>query len=268
MPIINNLRFMRISLLIFSLIAICSCSTRNLVYFSDLPQNIIGTEKVANVLDPLIQPSDYISVRVNTLNSETNLLFNSGVISNTGGSSGTGGAGSLSSEGYRVDKDGAINFPILGRVMLGGLTIDEATDTLTSLLEKEAKNPIVNLRILNFKITVLGEVSSPGTFNVSTENINIIEAIGLAGDLTPFGKRENVLLIRVRDGVRTSARLDLNKKDVFSSPYFYLQQNDLIYVEPVRARAAQASMSRSNISLAFSIISIATLLLTRFVFTE
>src|SRR5690554_2271060 len=266
MPIINNLRFMRISLLIFSLIAICSCSTRNLVYFSDLPQNIIGTEKVANPLDPLIQPTDYISIRVNTLNPETNLLFNTGVISNIG--SGSGNVGSLSNEGYRVDKDGSINFPILGKVILGGLTIDEATEKLTKLLENEAKNPIVNIKLLNFKVTVLGEVNSPGTFSVSTENINIIEAIGLAGDLTPYGKRENILLVRVKDGVRTTARFDLNKKDVFSSPYFYLQQNDMIYVEPVRARAEQASMSRNNISLAFSVISIVTLLLTRFVFTE
>src|SRR5690554_1101365 len=243
-----------------------SCATRNLIYFSDLPQNAISTERVANILDPQIQPTDYISIRVNTLNPETNLLFNSGVISNIGG--GSGNVGSLSNEGYRVDKDGTINFPILGKVVLGGLTIDEATKKLTELLENEAKNPIVNIKLLNFKITVLGEVGNPSTFSVSTENINIMEAIGLAGDMTPYGKRENVLLIRVKDGVRTTARLDLNKKDVFSSPYFYLRQNDLVYVEPVRARAEQASMSRSNISLAFSIISIATLLLTRFVFTE
>src|SRR5690554_5176321 len=256
----KNLCFL-VVLVIFS-----SCATRNIIYFSDLPQDAVSTEEVNNILDPLIQPTDYVSVRVNTLNPETNLLFNSGVIPNIGG--GSGNVGSLSNEGYRVDKDGAINFPILGKVVLGGLTIDEATEKLTRLLENEAKNPIVNIKILNFKITVLGEVGSPGTFNVSTENINIIEAIGLAGDLTPYGKRENLLLIRVKDGVRTTARLDLNKKDVFSSPYFYLQQNDLIYVEPVRARAEQASMSRSNISLAFSIISIATLLLTRFVFTE
>jgi len=253
----KNLCFL-VVLVIFS-----SCATRNIIYFSDLPQDAVSTEEVNNILDPLIQPTDYVSVRVNTLNPETNLLFNSGVIPNIGG--GSGNVGSLSNEGYRVDKDGAINFPILGKVVLGGLTIDEATEKLTKLLENEAKNPIVNIKLLNFKITVLGEVSSPGTFSVSTENINIIEAIGLAGDLTPYGKRENIMLVRVKDGVRTTARFNLNKKDVFLSPYFYLQQNDMIYVEPVRARAEQASMSRNNISLAFSVISIVTLLLTRFV---
>jgi len=252
----------------FLITVLFSCSTRNLVYFSDVPLDAIGTEPMATVLDPLIQPGDYVAIRVSTLNPETNLLFNSGVLSNMGSGSGVGNSGMSSNDGYRVDKSGAINFSILGKVEVGGLTIDEASDKLTQMLESEAKNPIVNIKILNFKITVLGEVSSPGTFNISTENINIVEAIGLAGDLTAFGKRENVLLIRVKDGVRYTARLDLNKKEIFSSPYFYLHQNDVIYVEPVRARAAQASMSRSNLSLAFSIISIATLLLTRFVLND
>lgn len=245
------------------LFSISSCSTRNLIYFSDLPMTGVTTEAITNLSEPRIQPTDYVSIRVNTLNPETNLLFNSGVIPSVG--SGSVNVGSSSNEGYRVDKDGAINFPILGKVVLGGLTINEATEKLTDLLEKEAKNPIVNIKLLNFKVTVLGEVSNPGTFPVSTENINIMEAIGLAGDLTAYGKRENILLIRVKDGVRSTVRLDLNKKDVFSSPHFYLQQNDLIYVEPVRAKAEQASLARSNISLAFSVISIATLLLTRFV---
>lgn len=239
-----------------------SCATRNLVYFSDLPKNAVTTEGVRNVLEPLIQPTDLISIRVNTLNAETNLLFNSGVISNMG--SGSDNLGSLPNEGYRVDKEGAVNFPILGKVVLGGLTIDKATEKLTKLLENEAKNPIVNIKLLNFKVTVLGEVSSPGTFSISTENINIMEAIGLAGDLTSYGKRENVLLVRVKDGVRTTARFDLNKKDVFSSPYFYLQQNDLVYVEPVRARAEQTSLARSNISIALSVISILSFALVQF----
>ena len=247
-------------LLIFS----ASCSKRNLVYFSDLPENALNTNVVANIPEPLIQPTDYISVRVSTLNPETNLLFNSGVMTNIGSDSGVGGSGSLPSDGYRVDNDGAINFPILGKVVLGGLTVDEATEKLTKLLEKEAKNPIVNIKITNFKITVLGEVSNPSTFSVTTDNINIIEAIGMAGDLTAYGKRENVLLIRVKEGVRTTARLDLNKKEIFTSPYFYLQQNDIIYVEPVRARAEQASLTRSNISIAMSVLSFLLLIYFEF----
>lgn len=241
-----------------------SCSTRNLIYFSDLPPAAIHTEKAAGIADQVIRAADYISVRVSTLNPETNLLFNTGVIPSLGNNTTVSNSDFLSSDGYRVDKDGAINFPVLGKVVLGGLTIDEATEKLTGLLENEAKNPIVNIKLLNFKITVLGEVSSPGTFSVPSENINIVEAIGLAGDLTPYGKRENLLIVRVQDGVRTTARLNLNKKDIFSSPYFYLQQNDIIYVEPVRARAEQASLARSNISIALSMISILSFAIMQF----
>lgn len=240
-----------------------SCSPRNIVYFSDLPQEEISSE-IINKADHKIQPIDLLSITVNTLNPESNLLFNRGLLTSLG--SGSSGINQASvSESYRVDNNGYINFPVLGKVHVAGLTLEEANEKLTAFLQDEAKNPIVNIRLMNFRITVIGEVRNPNTFPVPTERINIMEAIGLAGDLTAFGKRENVLLIRDVEGVRTTVRLNLNKKDMFSSPYYYLQQNDIIYVEPVRARAEQGSMTRANISLSFSIISIITLLLTRFV---
>lgn len=239
-----------------------SCATRNLVYFSDLQQENINTEPVINAIDPQIQPVDLLSITVSTLNPESNLLFNSGVISSVGSASSI--TTSIINEGYRVDKEGEINFPILGKVHLAGLTLDEATLKMVQLLESEVKNPIVNIKLLNFRITVVGEVNQPSTIPVLTEKLNIIEAIGLAGDLTPFGRRENVLLIRESEGERTTVRLDLNKKDIFTSPYYYLQQNDIIYVEPVRAKGVQASMGRQNLSLALSVVSILSIILTRF----
>lgn len=248
--------------LIFFLLLVSSCATRNLVYFSDLPDAAVDTRKVENAIDPLIQPMDLLSITVSTLNPESNLLFNSGVLSSVGGASGA--AMTMNNEGYRVDKQGEVNFPVLGKVELGGLTIDEAISKMGKLLESEVKNPIVNIKLINFKITVVGEVSNPSTFPVMTERINIVEAIGLAGDLTPFGKRENVLLIRENEGERTTVRLDLNKRDIFSSPYYYLQQNDIIYVEPVRTKGVQASMGRQNLTLALSIISILSLVAFRF----
>jgi len=145
---------------------------------------------------------------------------------------------------------------VLGKIPLGGLTIEEATDKITALLQSEAKNPIVNIKLLNFKITVIGEVNVPSTYPVPIERINIIQAIGMAGDLTIFGKRDNVLLIREIEGERTTARLDLTTKEIFNSPYYYLQQNDIIYVQPTKARTEQASLARSNISIALSVISI------------
>src|SRR5690554_4868111 len=231
---------------LFVIFIFSSCATRNLIYLSDLPEEHTNTEPVVNAIDPQIQPVDLLSITVSTLNPESNLLFNSGVISSVGSASSI--TTSMFNEGYRVDKEGEPSFPLLGKVHLAGLTIDEATVKMVQLLESEVKNPIVNIKLLNFRITVVGEVNQPSTFPVMTERINIVEAIGLAGDLTPFGRRENVLLIREIENVRTMVRLDLNKKDIFTSPYYYLQQNDIIYVEPVRARAEQASLTRSNIS--------------------
>ncbi|MBT0812307.1 polysaccharide biosynthesis/export family protein [Litoribacter ruber] len=245
------------------LILFASCTKRNIVYFSDLPYEEINSE-IMNRTDHRIQPIDLLNISVSTLNPESNLLFNRGLLTSLGG--GSSGINQASvSESYRVDNNGYINFPVLGKVEVAGLTLEEANEKLSTYLQAEAKNPIVNIRIINFRITVIGEVRNPNTFPVPTERINILEAIGLAGDLTAFGRRENVLLVRDVEGVRTTVRLDLNKKDLFSSPYYYLQQNDIIYVEPVRARAEQGSMARANISLGFSVISIVTLLLTRFV---
>src|SRR5688572_19522087 len=103
---------------------------------------------------------------------------------------------------------------------------------MTNEIKAHVKNPIVNIRFLNFKVTVIGEVNAPATFTVDTEKINVLEALGLAGDMTAFGKRDNVLIIREKEGVRSTARINLNNKDVLNSPFFYLQQNDIVYVEP------------------------------------
>ncbi|MEK6481701.1 polysaccharide biosynthesis/export family protein [Catalinimonas sp. 4WD22] len=248
-------------------ITLASCSQRNLTYFSDLPESIAYTESIQNAVEPVIQPDDLLSITVSTLNPESNLLFNSGVLTTIGSASSSGGTVTKINEGYLVDTQGAVNFPVLGKVSLAGLTIEEATEKMTEELQSEVKDPIVNIRFLNFRITVIGEVSQPSTFTVPTERINILEALGLAGDMTPFGKRENVLLIREKDGERTAVRLDLNHKDLLASPYFYLQQNDVVYVEPVKARGIQANTGRINLLFALSIatsLASMTILLSRF----
>lgn len=241
-----------------------SCATRNIVYFSDLPQDITSIEPIQNAIEPRIQPVDLLDITVSTLNPESNVLFNSGILT-TIGSSGSVGNTARINDGYRVDKEGNINFPVLGKVHLAGLTIDEATEKMTDLLQLEVKNPIVNVKLINFRITVIGEVSRPSTISVPTEKINIMEAIGLAGDLTAYGKRENVMLMREKNGERTITRLNLNNKSVLSSPYFYLEQNDIIYVEPVRARAAQATNTRDNFAIIMSLLSFAIVTVFRFI---
>lgn len=253
-------------LYVLLLMAFASCSKRNLSYFSDLERESVQTEKISNSKDPIIQPDDLLSISVTSLSPEANILFNKGEVIPVGNASNYAmnqGAPPLYKDGYLVDKDGYIDFPILGKIRLAGLNKAEAKENLNARLEEYLKEPMVSIRFLNFKITVLGEVYRPATFTIPTEKINILEAISMAGDMTPFGKRENVLLIREENGMRTMASLDLNSKDILSSPYFYLQQNDLVYVEPVKAREEQASTRRSNIGIILSIASIVSFVLTR-----
>ena len=181
----------------------------------------------------MIQPDDILTISVSSLNPESNVLFNNVILPTTANSGGVIAATKVN-EGYLVDKSGFINFPVIGKVMLAGLTKEQAIEKMTSEIKVHVKNPIVNVRFTNFKVTVIGEVFKPSTFTVPTEKINVLEALGLAGDMTAYAKRENVLIIREQQGVRKAARINLNDKDVLNSPYFYLQQNDIVYVEPIQ----------------------------------
>lgn len=224
---------------------------RNLTYLSDLQGHETKEENITNNIDPRIQPNDVLDISITSLSAESNVLFNRGIIT-TGSTTGAPMATSKS-EGYLVDKNGYVIFPIIGRVYLNGLTKQQATEELTTILGKYARDPIVNIRFMNFKVTVIGEVNNPSTFNVPSEKINIFEAVGLAGDMTPYGKRENVLIIREQDGKRITTRVNLNRKEVLNSPYFYLQQNDIIYVEPDKVKAVQVSPGRGNVQYGLSI---------------
>ena len=252
------------TLILICIIITAACSPRNLTYLSDIQDQDTHLEAISNEIDPKIQPNDLLDITVTTLSAESNMLFNRGVISTGTGS--TDGESAMR-EGYLVDKDGYIVFPVLGKIQLGGLTKKEATDALTSMLGKYARDPIVSIKFRNFKITVIGEVNRPNNFHVPSEKINIFEALGLAGDMTEYGKRENVLLLREQNGQRLTTRLDLNSKDILNSPYFYLKQNDIIYVEPDKVKAVQYSGGRRNfqfgVAVMSALFSVTTFLLTR-----
>jgi polysaccharide export outer membrane protein len=166
--------------------------------------------------------------------------------------------GAPSSIGYLIDENGNIEFPILGKIKLAGLTRIQATELLKEKLKVYISNPIVNIQILNFKITVLGEVKNPGTFTIPNERITLFEAIGLAGDLNITGVRKNVLVIREENGVKKEYRVNLNSKTALNSPVYYLNQNDLVYVEPNQAKSNSALIS----SASGVFISVASLLIT------
>ncbi|MGV8878200.1 MAG: polysaccharide biosynthesis/export family protein [Sphingobacteriaceae bacterium] len=248
---------------IFTLIVLLqfSCAPkRDLVYFSDLGTTSDFNATISNNAEPKIQSGDILGITVSSLNPESNALFNVGQANIKSQVS------SANSDGYQISKFGEINFPIVGKLKLAGFTRDQAIEALTLEIEKYIKNPIVNLRFLNFKITVVGEVNRPSSFTVPNEKINLIEALGLAGDMTVYGKRENVLIIREENGSRSMARVNLNDKQVLNSPYFYLKQNDMVYVEPVKEKAALTSTSNRAIPIIVGITSIIAIILSRFKF--
>ncbi|MDT0675830.1 polysaccharide biosynthesis/export family protein [Autumnicola musiva] len=248
------------NLLLLLLPFIVSCSgSRDLSYFSDFSdKEVVYTENIPSVIEePVIQPSDILSIKVNSLNPEANAPFNRNSSNTSEGNSSSGD----SESGYLVDSEGNIDFPVLGSIKVAGLTKSEFKEKLTQMLSKYLGDPIVAVRYLNYRITVIGEVNNPSTFVIPSERVSIIEALGMAGDLTVYGKRDNVLLIKEAEGVRRAVRLNLNKKEVLNSPYFYLGPNDVLYVEPVNYKKEQASSTRNNISLILSIISVGSLIL-------
>ncbi len=168
---------------------------------------------------------------------------------------------------YLVDNDGNIDFPILGTIHLGGLTKSEAEQLIKDQLKPQFKQmPIVTVRMVNYKISVIGEVSHPGTFTISNEKVNLFEALAMAGDLTIYGMRDNVKLIREnRVGERQIITLNLNNPDILQSPYYYLQQNDIVYITPNKTKAKTADISTSTtiwFTLIGSLLSIANLIVT------
>ncbi|MER2998508.1 polysaccharide biosynthesis/export family protein [Pontibacter populi] len=245
------MKFNFLYLVVFFLITSCS-PTRNLAYFSDLKEQTSYTEEITNLSVSKIQPNDLLSITVSSESPESDMQFNRGML----------GATENKLEGYLVDENGLIDFPVIGSVKVGGLTKQEAKDALSSALQQYLKEPVVSIRNMNFKVTVIGEVNRPSTFTVPAEKISVLEALGMAGDMTPFGKRENVIVMREESGTRTMVRLNLNQKDVLSSPYFYLQQNDVVYVEPDKMKQVQASTNTRTLSIVTSLTTLAIVIVS------
>jgi polysaccharide export outer membrane protein len=158
--------------------------------------------------------------------------------------------------GYLIDAEGNIDFPVLGKIKVGGLTHAQAIQAIQSKLESYLKEPTILIRLINFRVSVLGEVRNPGTFTLPNETVTLVEALGIAGDLTITGKRTNVLVVRTVNGKRSEIRLDLTTTDVFSSPAYYLQQNDVIYIEPNRAKINSAVVNPANVGIVISVLSL------------
>jgi len=221
---------------------------------------MVYTIPIDSLIEQKFQADDLLSIKVTSLNAESNMLFNAGVLMPSGENKNTVISSPIN-EDYLIDKNGFINYPVIGQINLKGLTKLEAILKMSLLLDEYVQNPIINIRLMNFRITVIGEVQRPSTFTIPTEKVTILEALGLAGDMTAFGKRDNVIIIREKDGMRTTTRLNLNEKSILASPYYYLQQNDVIYVEPYKTKAIQSDANPQTFAIITGFVSLVTLAL-------
>lgn len=217
------------------LLGMLSCvSSKQIIYLNDLSDSTGGNlQNAKSIFETPIQKNDLLTIAVGGVNAEDLITINSG----SGAIPGASSVGAASKGiGYLVEGDGKIQFPYLGRVQAAGLTRVQLEDSLENKLKDYTKSPVVNIKFLNYGYSVLGEVSHPGRFEMENERTTILDALGMAGDLTVLAKRNDILVIREVDGKREFGRLDLLSKNIFQSPYFYLKTNDVVYVEPVRSK--------------------------------
>lgn len=240
-----------------------SCSSyKNIPYFQDLNDPKFQ-EKIKNYSPVIIQQADLLGINVTSRNPESSTIFNYNLTPINGGYTITENNPVV---GYLVDENGEIHLPLIGSLKVAGLPTTEVRDILNQKLLTFYKDPVVNVRIINFKVSVFGDVLRPNVYTVQDERITITQAIALAGDLNITALRNNVLLIRDQDGVRQYIHIDLTSKNLFDSPYFYLKNRDEIYVQPSRTKYATVDRGYRNATLALSGLSIVAIILSAYIY--
>ena len=261
----SSLKLLVVGLMIVSFL-FASCSTpQHTLYLQDIRDTTIA---VNGNFEPLIQKNDVLQITVSSLNPEDAIIYNaSNTVVPSGGGGGASSGNMAALGGFLVDQQGLIQYPVLGAVKAEGLTKKGLTNYIHDQLvqRKLLVDPVVSVRFLNYRVTLLGEVTRPTVVNVTNEKISILEAIGMAGDITVYGKKENVLLIRDQEGQRVIKRLNLNDKNILNSPYYYLQSNDVVYVEPNKAKQYSGEKSRLVLPIVFSSLSLVVIILDRLV---
>ena len=230
-------------------------SSKQVAYWQNIDSISLAASK--GLFDAKIMPKDELTILVQTTDPLTSEPFN---LRSTGQTSSKNQI-----TGYLVDNDGMINFPIVGKIHVAGLTKTECEDLIKSKIQPylaRTENPLVSVRTSSYRITVIGEVNKPGVIPVATEKISLVEALAEAGDMTVYGKRDNVLLVREdKSGEKHKVRLNMNDANIINSPYYYLQQNDIVYVEPHKVKARNTFFG-SNTSIFYSVIGITTSLVS------
>jgi polysaccharide biosynthesis/export protein len=264
-------RLSSIAALLLLVLAISSCgSTKNLQYM----QGSFDTSKFAtySIPEPVIQKGDLLSILVFSDRPDATALYNQSVISSQPGAStnstGTAAVGlpTVTAPGYLVDNNGNIQFQGIGQLHIEGLNKEQLIDLLNKKIKDTLLfNPYYNIRFLNFKITLIGDVARPGVYSIPSEQINLLEALGLAGDLNITARRDNVRIIREQNGKRQFGTIDLRSPEILRSPFYQLHQNDVIYVDFNKSKAAGSDLTTTrNISLAATVVSTLAILYSIF----
>lgn len=251
------MNYLKWTMLCMAVVFTACTSPKNVIYFQDAAS--FSRQEIEQKYEAKIHADDLLSIVVNSKDPELALPFNLPRVNYQLGVTATTGGQQNSVLGYLVDTDGNIDFPFLGTLRVEGLT----RAGLTNLIKKELtenrllKDPVVTVQFLNFKVSVMGEVSNPGCFTVSGDRITLLEALSMAGDLTIYGKRDRVAVIREDNGMRTIMYQDLRSADIFNSPAYYLQQNDIVYVEPNKAKSGQSGINQNNsVGVWLSVVSV------------
>ena len=245
------------------MLMLCSCaSTKDIAYFQN--KLVDQPEKIDKHAGILIQPKDQLSIVVSSRNPELVAMFNLPVVSYQAGSEVVAGAGQLRLLGYVVDNDGYIDFPVLGKLYVAGMTRWQLAEMIKDKLIKDGllSDAVVTVEFMNFKVSVMGEVTSPGTYTIQGDKVTVLQALSLARDLTIFGKRDKVSVIREQDGERVIYEINLTDVDMFKSPAYYLQQNDIVYVEPNEIKARQSTIDDKGLRLTSILVSSGSLLVS------
>lgn len=248
-------------LIFATLLMAASCRTQRET-ISNYLQNAdsAGVVRLVNIPEPLIQKNDLLSIKVYSMSADprTDILYNLPETAVTDGGT--------AANGFLVDVDGNIEYPRIGTIKVEGLTKDQLAQQIKRQLDTILKSPSVIVRFLNYKVTVLGEVRAPGSFNVPTERVTILDALGLAGDITDFGNKNSVRIAREKGGQLELGYIDLTNKELFTSPYFRLQQNDVVFVEQNRRKYQQEERQNTaqRVGIATGVITTIALLINIF----
>lgn len=250
----------KILLMAMLALALASCNTsKKIVYFQDIQVN--RPEAITEARDITVQPKDQISILVSSKDPQLAALFNLPRVQYRVGDNNTQNTnGDVS--GYTLDTEGYIDFPVLGRLYVAGMTKSEIASFIKKRLMDEnlINDPVVTVEFMNLYYSILGEVNNPGKYMITKDQITLLEALSMAGDLTIYGKRDAIFVVREEDGQRVTHWVDLRTQDLFRSPVYYLKQNDVIYVQPNKVRAGQSTINENNVKSVSLWISIASFL--------